>query len=281
LANNGNSKYTIEATAKALSLLGRHANLENPEDVKQYIASKPTSAGHKRALCIAYNKYVKQHGLTWEMPRYKTEAKHVRIPTKEKLEMLIANASPTMATRLQLSMETGIRPIELCRLRAKDVDFDKRTIYPTTAKHGTARTLKMSTTLAEMLKAYVAKHTTDANEPIFKGDAENYGKYYRAMRNALADKLHDPTIRAIRLYDFRHYFATMTYHKTRDILFTKQQMGHQKIETTLIYAQLLDINDDEWTCRTAKTIEDATKLIEAGFDFITEMNEVKLFRKRK
>ena len=31
----------------------------------------------------------------------------------------------------------------------------------------------------------------------------------------------------------------------------------------------------------AKTVEETTELIEPGFDYVTEMNGVKLFRKRK
>jgi len=73
----------------------------------------------------------------------------------------------------------------------------------------------------------------------------------------------------------------MLYSKTRDILLVKQQMGHRKIETTLIYTQLLNLNDDEWTCRTANNIKDATQLIENGFDYITQIDGLKLFRKRK
>ncbi|TET19587.1 site-specific integrase, partial [Candidatus Bathyarchaeota archaeon] len=94
--------------------------------------------------------------------------------------------------------------------------------------------------------------------------SNNYGKHYRLHRNKLAKRLHKPELRTIRLYDFRHYFATMLYSKTRDILLVKQQMGHRKIETTLIYTQLLNLNDDEWTCRTANNIKDATQLIENG-----------------
>jgi hypothetical protein len=74
----------------------------------------------------------------------------------------------------------------------------------------------------------------------------------------------------------------MTYHKTRDILFTKQQMGHRKIETTLIYTQLLQFDkDDNYTCKIAQNIEQATDLIESGFEYVTEIDGVKLFRKRK
>jgi len=55
-----------------------------------------------------------------------------------------------------------------------------------------------------------------------KGTTEQYSKRFRLFRNRLADKLQDPSFEQVRLYDLRHYFATPIYHKTRDILFTKQ-----------------------------------------------------------
>lgn len=74
----------------------------------------------------------------------------------------------------------------------------------------------------------------------------------------------------------------MLYYRTKDILLVKQQLGHRKIETTLIYTQLVNFNDnEEYYSATAKTVEDAQKLIEQGFDFVTDFDAVKLFRKRK
>jgi len=102
------------------------------------------------------------------------------------------------------------------------------------------------------------------------------------MRNNLATKLQDPAIRNIRLYDFRHYFATMLYAKTRDILYVKQQMGHKKIETTLIYTQLIHYNEEEqYTCKIATTIKQATDLLEHGFTYIQDIDGIKIYRKRK
>jgi len=106
-------------------------------------------------------------------------------------------------------------------------------------------------------------------------------KPWRQHRNTAAEKLQNPAIRNIRLYDLRHYYATTLYAKTKDILFVKQQLGHKKIETILIYTQLQTFNDDEWTCKTATTAKEATELIEAGFEYGTEMDSLKLFRKRK
>ncbi len=58
-------------------------------------------------------------------------------------------------------------------------------------------------------------------------------------------------------------------------------MGHTKLTTTQRYMHLLNLNDDEWTCTGATTTKEATKLIEAGFQYVTEMDGTKLFKKRK
>jgi len=133
-----------------------------------------------------------------------------------------------------------------------------------------------------MIQDHIIRNGLNQNDKLFNGNSEMFGKLYRIVRNRLAKKLKDPTIQTIRLYDFRHYFATMLYHKTRDILFVKQQMGHSQIRTTLIYTQLLNLNDDEWTCKTASNNTEATQLIEAGFEYVcTTPQDLMLFRKRK
>jgi hypothetical protein len=49
----------------------------------------------------------------------------------------------------------------------------------------------------------------------------------------------------------------------------------------LLYTQLINFESDDFHSATAKTVEEAQKLVEAGFDYVCEFNEVKLFRKRK
>jgi hypothetical protein len=77
----------------------------------------------------------------------------------------------------------------------------------------------------------------------------------------------------------------MEYHKTKDIMHVKYVLGHKSITSTLVYINLesalfLQTNDN-FTCKVAKDLNEATQLIEAGFEYITEMDNVKLFRKRK
>ncbi len=73
----------------------------------------------------------------------------------------------------------------------------------------------------------------------------------------------------------------MEYHKTKDILYVKELLGHKNINNTLIYTPLVNWEHDNYICRTAKNIEEASNLIEAGFEYVTDMDRIKLFRKRK
>jgi integrase len=282
MKNNGRSEYSIKFVDKSLTYISKHANLNEPEEVKQFIANLQTSNGYKRNLSIAYNKYCKHYQIEWQMPLYKTEEKTIKIPTTEKLEMLIASSGRILSIKLTISKETGLRPIELHSLKVKDIDLDQRIIYPTTAKHGSGRRLKISNNLQATLQNYINTNKLNPNDKLFKDTAENYGKHYRLMRNSLAKKLNDPTFKTIRLYDFRHYYATNLYAKTRDILYVMREMGHKQIRTTLIYTQLLNLNEDEWTCKATTNTNEATQLIESGFEYVaTTPDALMLFRKRK
>ena len=186
-----------------------------------------------------------------------------------------------MATKLQISYETGLRPIEVVNLIARDIDFDHRLILPRTAKNGAPRTLKISLKLEAMLRDYIQRENIQTDEKLFKTTSRNYSQMFRISRNALAKQLKDPTIQSIRLYDFRHFFATNLYNRTRDILLVKNKLGHKEINNTLFYTQLLDFEEDEYIVKGAETKEQAMKLIEAGFEYVTEINGTKLFKKRK
>jgi len=282
LTNNAKSSYTVKFVDKALTRIGKNADLNNPEQVKRFIANLQTSDSYKKNLCFAYDQYCNYYKIVWEKPTYFQEPKQIRIPTTAQLDMLIANSGRVMTIKLTLSKETGLRPVEVCNLKVKDIDLEQRLVYPTTAKHGSARALKISNGLREMLRAYIDEHRLNATDKLFKGDSNNYGKHFRLHRNKLAERLHKPELKTIRLYDFRHYFATRLYAKTRDILLVKQQMGHKKIETTLIYTQLLNTNEEEeYTCKTATNIKEAQDLIEHGFEYIQEIDGIRLYRKRK
>jgi hypothetical protein len=60
-----------------------------------------------------------------------------------------------------------------------------------------------------------------------------------------------------------------------------RMLSHKSIQNTLVYTQMVEFKNEEYISATANTIDDAKKLIEAGFEYVTEIDGVKLFRKRK
>jgi integrase len=260
-------------------VLARNIDLNEPKKVLNFIANRNVTNGTKQSLCYAYKKYCKQYQIEAQIPFYQPEPKPIKLPTKEKLQIFITNASKRLSTKLTLSMETGLRPLEVHNLKVKDMDLEQRLIYPTTKKHGIERPpLKISKQLQKMLSKYTANK--DQNEVVFPQTTAQYGKNFRHLRNRLAEKLQDPTLKNIRLYDFRHYFCTK---KLQDLptYNVMRLMVHKRLETTQRYMHYLDMTEKEWKSAEANTKQEAMRLIDQGYEYVTDIDGTKLFRKRK
>ena len=110
---------------------------------------------------------------------------------------------------------------------------------------------------------------------------EVFRRLYARQRRRIARKLQNPRLEQITFKTFRHFKATMEYHRTRDILHVMNVLGHKNIRNTLVYTHLVSFETDEYVCKVAKTIEDAKTLVEDGFEHVTDIRDCKLFRKRK
>lgn len=73
----------------------------------------------------------------------------------------------------------------------------------------------------------------------------------------------------------------MEYNKTKDILYVMQVLGNKNIKNTLRYTQLVNFAQDEYVCKVATTVKQASELIEVGYEYVCEIEGAKLFRKRK
>jgi integrase len=282
MKRNAYADSTIKATAKRLKHLQKHCDLTKPEEVKTFIANKNCTNAFKECLIETYDFLIRSLEMEWKKPYYDRYDKLPKIPSEEHINMLISHARGRMALILSISRDLGSRPIEITWLQVKDIDLKTRIVNLTGAKHTIGRNGKLRPKTIEMLKRYINKRHLSQGDRIFPTKSENISESYRKLRNRLAEKLQDPTIKQIRLYDFRHFKASIEYHKTKDLLYVKQLLGHKDLRTTLRYTQLLEIHDDEWTCKIATTKEESVPLIEAGFEYLfTDTDGTKLFRKRK
>ncbi len=77
----------------------------------------------------------------------------------------------------------------------------------------------------------------------------------------------------------------MEYHKTKDILHVKQLLGHKRVDNTVLYVQfeeaLFSKPQDEFHSAIARSVDEARRLIEVGFEYVCTFEGAMLFRKRK
>jgi len=138
------------------------------------------------------------------------------------------------------------------------------------------RQLKISLQLIAMLNSLPRE-----KDAPFACSHRHFDRYFRSQRANVAKKLKNDRIRKITFHTLRHWKATMEYARTKDLLPVQQVLGHRSILSTMIYINLIDFREDSFHTATAKTVEEAAKLVEIGFEYICDYEGIKLFKKRK
>jgi len=164
-----------------------------------------------------------------------------------------------------------------------NVDSERRLIsLNKPEKNSNPRMWKVSEKLMVMLNRLPKK-----SEYVFATKCQRaFKQNFRAQRKRIARKLVNPRILQITMYTLRHWKATMLYHQTKDILYVMKFLGHKNIKNTLLYvtidSTIFGLEDnDEFTVKVAETLKEACELLEAGFEYVTDMDGKKIFRKRK
>jgi integrase len=220
---------------------------------------------------------------TWDPPRYTFAEKLPFIPQEKEINDLIAGCGPKTATFILLLKETAMRSGEAQRLHWDDIDFESKTIRVTPEKGSNPRIFKISDKLVGMLYRLKTWNISRNPNKAFANDIKSIKRTYLNQRKRIATKLGNPRLNLIHFHTLRHWKASDLYHRTKDLLYVQQFLGHKSISNTLKYIQLsnalFDEDTDRYICKVARTVQDATELVELGFDYVTDIDGVKLFRK--
>jgi len=124
------------------------------------------------------------------------------------------------------------------------------------------------------------------SEDVFNRTKISVTSNFFMARKRLAHEHKNPRLLHISFHTLRHWKATTEYHKTKDILHVKNMLGHVSLDNTLIYINLEqavfgESNSQEFHVKVAHNLEEACELVKVGFDYVCEMEDAKLFRKRK
>jgi len=292
LEGKGRKPATLDAVSKGLKALAMRADLRNTIAVELAIDRYTKKNGraitnnYKSKLCDCYQHYCKFYKIVWEKPIYTPEPTSIQPPTQEKCLALITAAKGDLSIKIDLSVQTGLRPCEIqgeFGLQVKDVHPDTRTVTARIHKGCNARPpLPVTPELIARLQAYIMRRNLKIEDLLFTGTNKRYGEAFRRFRNNLAKKLNDPTIKTIRLYDLRHAYCTKQLRRTQNTEIVRQIMGHKRLDTTQKYLHLLSANCGEWIVEGTTDKERAKQLLATDFIYqLTTPDGAMLFRKLK
>jgi integrase/ribosomal protein L37AE/L43A len=279
----GMTQSTIRTFNNAITRLAKVSDLNDSESVKEALSKMDVTQNTKVSYCVAYTVFLRFIGKTWNPPKYSFQQKLPEfLPTEAEIDQLIASSGPKVSTLLQLIKETGLRIGECMSLTWTNVDIEKRIVILSIAeKNSLPRVFKVSATLISMLAS-----KSKENEKVFgKTTVVSATQCLITTRKRVAIKFSNPRIAKIHFHLIRHWFGTMEYHKRPDMDHVRRLLGHKSILNTQLYVNLEKVffseSNDEYIVKVASDLEEACKLIEVGFEFVTEMDGKKIFRKRK
>lgn len=210
----------------------------------------------------------------------KRPARLPTVLTTTEVQQVLAQAEGTASLILRLLYGTGMRVLELLRLRVKDIDFGRREIVVREGKGGRDRVTMLPVTLIEELTAHLERvrslHQYDMREGY--GDvylpyalARKYPRAGRewawqyvfpsrnrsvdprsgvmrrhhldpqAIQRALRDALRRSGVsKPATPHTLRHSFATHLLDRGYDIRTVQELLGHKDVSTTMIYTHVLN-----------------------------------------
>jgi len=283
MKREGYRNSTIRAAVKTLRSVGRRCNLLDANAFKDYMARAEYGENRRDHILDDARRFYLWLGVEFHKPLSRRVEKLPFIPLESEIEALISGLGPKLSSFMRLVKETGGRAGEIWQLEWTDIDPNTSTVNINPEKGSRPRRPRITSgTLAAVMslpRTYRHIFHRDDCEP--EVSYQHFYRNFAKQRARLAEKLQNPRIRRISFKTLRHFKATMEYRKTRDILHVMAVLGHKNIRNTLVYTHLVNFEGDEYVCKVARTVEEAKALVEDAFDYVTDVEEYKLFRKRK
>ena len=189
-----------------------------------------------RRRLIAFNPLDK-----YEMPKRDDDI--ILYPGQAEIDAILKHCPERLTRAISISYYTGLRPgqRELYSMRWHHIDFQANTIIVKSAKKGSKykhRLVPVHPEFTSILKQWYDK---DDNP---NGAIIHYrGKPVKSLKKAFAKAKKDAKItRRLRMYDFRHAFASLLLKNKADLKSTSELLGHSRTETTTRIYQHTDFN---------------------------------------
>jgi integrase len=281
----GIAENTTERRCYVLQrLVNDGADLNNPDNVEEVLATKEYPTATKWLAVHAYHSYCKMFRLEWEPVKVKYTPKTTYLPSEEGAKIFIGGFSKQLKSFLQVLFETGCRCGEAVKIEWTDISEEPCRIHIAHPEKGSnERTNQVSRTLIDLLKTLPKKY----GKNIFNPNLATLRDSFMGRRKKIAVESNKPEWLRIHFHTFRHLRGTLDKHNGVDVFEIKDNLGHKCIASTEKYVhwnkQLFHEGNDKYYTLTAATDEEADRAIEAGWQFVYFNPDTKRthFRKAK
>lgn len=197
-----------------------------------------TINSHYSALKIYFESICKEQWDIDQIPRPRQNKKLPKILSKEDVANII-NCASGMRNFALLSFlyGTGMRLAEVAAVKTIDIDGKRLQVRVNLGKGGKDRFVNIPSSLLEILRAYYK--VIRPNIYLFVGEQNGKPIAHRTIQNVF----HKARIRArvtkpCSVHTLRHCYATHHLEDGTDLVYLKDQMGHESIKTTAKYIHL-------------------------------------------
>jgi integrase/recombinase XerD len=177
-----------------------------------------------------------------KLPRIK-ENKKLPVVLNYKECKALFNASELLKHRVLLSLmySAGLRAREASNLKLSDVDSGRMMIHIRQSKYNKDRYVPLSPLILKGLRKYY--YACQPVEYLFNGNEPGTALSVRGMQWALREAVKKCKLqKGITLHTLRHSYATHLLEYGMDIVTIKELLGHERIETTLVYLHVAKPN---------------------------------------
>lgn len=116
-----------------LKRLARDTEIDDPRKTEEWIFSREFKNKTKRLYLDAYTNYCKANEINWDRPKLNVEVYPARVPTEERINLILSTASLKYAVIFQISKH-GLRPDEISKIQLRDVDLECGELLVRTSK---------------------------------------------------------------------------------------------------------------------------------------------------
>jgi len=253
------SKRTIENYISCLSLLSRHFNLPpselTDEQLRQYLlflinerkVSKSQVNQTISALKLFHEKVLHKEWKSMLLPRPKMPKDLPVVLSKEEVKKLLeVTINLKHRTAFSLAYSSGMRLGEICQVKPRDIDSDRKQIRIFNGKGSKTRYTILSPLLLPLLREYWSRYKpqTYLFEGIKKGVPISDGTLQKAFSLNLAKT---GIKKKACFHTLRHSFATHLLEQGVNLRIIQDLLGHRSLKTTAIYTHLVNFSPDQIT----------------------------------